>query len=154
MRSTLPTTAARRRFRAPAAVTVSLLLLAGMLIGGATTAGAAGPLRYLGDLVGPGLADMYPVDVTDFGNFYYVVDPGRYRVVKVDRTSGAEVDSVGGHQSRSPGLLGAARAISVDSAGNVYVADTPNNRVEVFDPTDRISPALRPPFSLPSSKLL
>ena len=94
----------------------------------------AGEVSFEGLLAGPALADMYPVDVVDSGSFYYVVDPGRYRVVKVDRTSGQIVASRGGHQGRTKGQFGAARAISVDTAGNIYVADTPNNRIQVFSP--------------------
>jgi tripartite motif-containing protein 71 len=124
----------RPRRRAVPALGCSLVLLGSLVLGTVSHAGAAGPLTYVGNLVGPGVADMYPVDITTFGNFYYVVDPGRYTVWKIDRTTGATVDSVGGHQSRATGLIGAARAIAVDSSGDVYVADTPNNRVEVFDP--------------------
>src|SRR6188472_2957005 len=105
MRSTLPsTTRSRRRLRAVA--------LAAVLIGSLATAAApagAVSISYAGLLAGPAVSDMYPVDVVDFGNFYYVVDPGRYSVFKVDRTSGLQVDSVGGHQGRGNGQLGAAR---------------------------------------------
>ena len=88
----------------------------------------------VGTLVEPGLADMYPVDVTEAGGSYYVVDPGRYSVERVDRTTGTIVDRVGGHPGRGPGQLGAARAIAADAAGDVYVADTPNHRIQVFSP--------------------
>ena len=95
---------------------------------------ASGTVSYRGQLVGPGLADMYPVDVVDSGSFYYAVDPGRYRVLKIDRGTGQIVTSRGGHQSRAKGQFGAARALAVDAAGNVYVADTPNNRIQVLSP--------------------
>ena len=94
----------------------------------------SGVVSYEGLLAGPGLADMYPVDVVDSGSFYYVVDPGRYRVVKIDRGTGQIVASRGGHQGRATGQFGAARALAVDAAGNVYVADTPNNRIQVLSP--------------------
>jgi tripartite motif-containing protein 71 len=94
----------------------------------------AGAVTYTGQLAGPGLADMYPVDVVDSGSFYYVVDPGRYRVLKIDRGTGQIVASSGGHQSRAKGQFGAARALSADAAGNIYVADTPNNRIQVLSP--------------------
>ena len=93
-----------------------------------------GVVSYDGLLAGPGLADMYPVDVVDSGSFYYVVDPGRYRVVKIDRETGQIVASRGGHQGRAKGQFGAARALAADAAGNVYVADTPNNRIQVLSP--------------------
>ena len=89
---------------------------------------------YEGMLVGPGLAEMYPVDVTEANGSYYVVDPGRYSVERVDRTTGTVLDRVGGHSGRQPGQLGAARAIAADAAGDIYVADTPNHRIQVFSP--------------------
>jgi DNA-binding beta-propeller fold protein YncE len=94
---------------------------------------AVGPPVYVGDFAGPGLAAMYPTDVTSSTTHYFVLDTGRYRVVKVDRATGAIVDQVGGHQGRANGQFGAARAIAHDAAGNVFVADTANNRVQVFD---------------------
>jgi DNA-binding beta-propeller fold protein YncE len=99
----------------------------------AAPAGAA-TISYVGLLAGPAVSDMYPVDVVDFGNYYYVVDPGRYAVHQVNRTTGQIVNTRGGHQGRAQGQFGAARAIAVDSVGRVYVADTPNNRVQRFSP--------------------
>jgi DNA-binding beta-propeller fold protein YncE len=132
MRSILPP-AARRRSRGPIAAALTVAVAA--TLGAALPAGAASSsITFVGLLAGPAVSDMYPVDVVDFGASYYVVDPGRYSVFKVNRATGQVVDSVGGHQGRGDGQLGAARAISVDAAGNVYVADTPNNRVEVFSP--------------------
>lgn len=93
------------------------------------------PPTYVRTLAGPGLADMYPVDVTDSASYYYVLDAGGYRVVAVNRTTGAIDFQVGGHQGDLDNQFGAARAIASDSAGNVYVADTANNRVKKFDPS-------------------
>ncbi len=98
------------------------------------TVPGGGAVTFTGQLAGPGLADMYPVDVVDSGSSYYVIDPGRYRVCKIDRTTGSIVATRGGHQGRAKGQFGAARAVSVDAAGNVYVADTPNNRIQVLSP--------------------
>jgi DNA-binding beta-propeller fold protein YncE len=96
---------------------------------------AAQPLPvYDKVFAGEASASMYPVDVSDFGGDLYVLDPGRYRILRVHVENGAAtiVDQFGGHQGRAPGQLAAARAIAHDSAGNVYVADTPNNRIEIF----------------------
>ena len=88
--------------------------------------------QYDRDVLGPALADMYPVDIRATPNRYYVVDPGRYRVVAVDRATGAIVAQAGGIQGTEPGELSAARAVSGDASGAVYVADSANNRVQVF----------------------
>jgi DNA-binding beta-propeller fold protein YncE len=89
---------------------------------------------YASTLVGPGLASMYPVDVTQNQSYYFVLDAGRYRVVAVNRSTGAISCQVGGHQGSGPGQFGDARALDFDTATNqLYVADTPNNRVEIFN---------------------
>ena len=76
---------------------------------------------------------MYPVDVTSTAQYYYVMDPGRYRVSRIVRSTGLiDLETIGG-QGAGPSQFSDARAIDVDSAGNVYVADTANNRVQVFD---------------------
>lgn len=89
--------------------------------------------RYAGDLAGPGLADLTPVDVASTASHYYALDVARYRVVKVDRSTGRVVDEVGGSRSGDTGDLAAARAIALDAAGNVYIADTPNGRITKYD---------------------
>jgi tripartite motif-containing protein 71 len=88
---------------------------------------------YSSTLVGPGLASMYPVDVTQNASYYFVLDAGRFRVVAVDRSTGATSCQVGGHQGSGPGQFGDARALDFDTATNqLYVADTPNSRIEIF----------------------
>ena len=82
---------------------------------------------------GEGVADMYPVDVASTSSHHYVVDPGRYRVVAVNRASGQIDASFGNRQGTTQNELAAARAIAVDNTERVYVADTPNNRVQVYD---------------------
>lgn len=116
----------------PAAVGCLLLGL-----GPSLSAAGAGPATlptYLRTVAGPAFSDMYPVDVTTVPGAYLVLDSGGYRIVKVDASSGAIVGQIGGHQGRAPGQLGADRALAVDSAGRIYVADTANNRVQVFNP--------------------
>jgi len=88
---------------------------------------------YSSTLVGPGQASMYPVDVTQDTQYYFVLDAGRYRVVAVNRSTGAIACQIGGLQGSGPGQFGDARALDYDATHNeLYVADTPNNRVEVF----------------------
>jgi hypothetical protein len=55
--------------------------------GGGEAAPASIP-SYLSNFVPPGLADMYPVDAAASDSAYYVLDAGRYRVVRIDRTTG------------------------------------------------------------------
>jgi DNA-binding beta-propeller fold protein YncE len=98
--------------------------------------GSTGPLAaptYSSTLVSAGQADMYPVDVTNDAQYYFVLDAGNYRVIAVNRSTHAIDCQIGGLQGNLPGQFGDARALDYDSATNqLYVADTPNNRVEIF----------------------
>ena len=90
-------------------------------------------LTYVKDFAGPGLADVTPVDVLSTPTHHYVLDVARYRIVKVNRTSGAIEAQAGGGRGNAPGELAAARSIARAANGDIYVADTPNNRVSVYD---------------------
>jgi DNA-binding beta-propeller fold protein YncE len=94
---------------------------------------SAGVPNYVSTLVPPGLADLTPVDVAATDTRYYALDVARYRIAAVDRSTGTVVDSVGGSRGSDTGDLAAARSLALDSAGNLYVADTPNARVTVYD---------------------
>jgi tripartite motif-containing protein 71 len=102
--------------------------------------GSTGPLgapTYTSTLVGPGQADMYPVDVTNDSQYYFVLDAGNYRIIAVNRTTNAIDCQIGGLQGNGNGQMGDARALDYDSATNqLYLADTPNNRVEIFSFSD------------------
>ena len=77
---------------------------------------------------------MYPVDVTQDAQYYFMLDAGRYRLIAVNRATHNIDFQFGGLQSngKSPGF-GDARALDYDAAHNLlFAADTPNNRVEVF----------------------
>ena len=86
-------------------------------------------------LYGYAPADMYPVDVTSTATHYYIVDPGRYSIFGVNRATSAVDYTAGGTRGSGADELGAARALAADSAGNVWVADTPNNRIVRYDST-------------------
>ena len=87
-------------------------------------------LTYVRDIVGDGAADAYPVDVEATAGRYYVVDPGNFQVLAIDRASGEVVDGL----SAATGFnLGAARALEVDAGGDVWVADTGQNQIVHLD---------------------
>jgi len=88
---------------------------------------------YSSTLVGPGLASMYPVDVSQDSQYYFMLDAGRYRLIAVNRSTHNIDFQIGGLQGNGNGQFGDARALDYDAAANLlFVADTPNNRVEVF----------------------
>jgi tripartite motif-containing protein 71 len=92
---------------------------------------------YAGTLVGPGLASMYPVDVSQDSQYYFVLDAGEYRVAAVNRTTGNIDCQVGGQQGTQPGRFGDARALDYDATTDqLYLADTPHNRIEIFSFSD------------------
>ena len=65
------------------------------------------------------------------GNIYVSDGLGNARVAKFNK-NGVFVKSWGA-KGNEPGNFGAARAIAVDARGNVYVADSGNKRIQVFD---------------------
>jgi DNA-binding beta-propeller fold protein YncE len=116
---------------------VRWIALAGaMALAGLGSPAAAVPTlpTFVGTFAGPGLADMYPVDVALSSTYYYVLDGGRFRVVAVNRATNQIDATVGGHQGKGDSQFAGPRAIASDSNGNVYVADTANHRIQKFDP--------------------
>jgi sugar lactone lactonase YvrE len=98
--------------------------------------GSSGPLTaptFTSTLVGPGQADMYPVDVTNDAQYYFVLDAGNYRIIAVNRTTNTIDCQEGGLQGNGDSQMGDARALEYDPANNeLFLADTPNNRIVVF----------------------
>lgn len=68
----------------------------------------------------------------------YVADTGHSRsethTVKVFDTSGGLVGTIGREKGGEPGQFMFPTYLAVDPAGNLYVTDTLNSRVQVFDP--------------------
>ena len=121
--------------RAQVALALALtLVVLPVVTAGSGAASPASLPTFVGNFLGPALADMYPVDAASSATDYYVLDAGRYRIVKVSRTSGQIVAQVGGHQGDTNTQFSAARSIARDDQnGNIYLADTSNNRVVEYD---------------------
>jgi len=114
--------------------------------------------RYFGSLSGPdGIA------ANQGSNEVYVIDPGRYRIDRydssgnlisyfgkgVDQSTGGDICTAASHDTCQPGTAGSQAGefskptfVAVDnstnpsdpSAGDVYVADTANNKIQKFAP--------------------
>jgi YVTN family beta-propeller protein len=122
-----------------------LLLVGGMLIAGS----AFGATFSTQDIVlphahrqtlgsaGSGPGQFFePTDVLLAGGMLYVVDHENHRVqiLLPDGTYVGEFGSPGGVAGSAPGEFNYPRAITQDPlTGNLYVTDTDNNRVQIFD---------------------
>jgi tripartite motif-containing protein 71 len=115
------------------AVTMAALVAASLTSGVGAAAPRAALPAYVRDLATPAPADVTPVDVAVSPSHYYVLDVARYRVVRIDRATGTIDRVAGGTRGSGPGQLMASRSLARASNGDVYVADTSNNRVTVYD---------------------
>src|SRR4029077_20672728 len=102
---------------------------------GARGGGEGGGARG-GGLPGAGAqSDVFnrPTDVAwdSSGNVFVADGIGNARVAKFN-SKGVFIKSWGS-KGTGPGQFGTARAIAVDAQGNVYVADSTNKRIQVFD---------------------
>ncbi|MGC2616396.1 MAG: 6-bladed beta-propeller [Terracidiphilus sp.] len=84
-----------------------------------------------------GLVDPVGLAIDTTNRFLYVVDTQQDQVLVYDADSLKLLRRIGtggkNHFLTTPGDFGAPQGVAVDGDGNVYVTDTMNNRVEIFD---------------------
>ena len=84
-----------------------------------------------------GLMDPVGLAIDTSNRFLYVVDTQQDQVIVYDADTLKLLRRIGtggkNHFLTSPGDFGAPQGVAVDQDGNVYVTDTMNNRVEIFD---------------------
>jgi sugar lactone lactonase YvrE len=84
-----------------------------------------------------GLVDPVGLAIDTSNRFLYVVDTQQDQVIVYDADTLKLLRRIGtgdkNHYLTSPGDFGAPQGVALDGDGNVYVTDTLNNRVEIFD---------------------
>lgn len=95
------------------------------------------PKHELEAQIAEGLADPVGLAIDNENRFLYVVDEQQDQVVVYDADSLKELRRIGTsgkkHTLNTPGDFGGATNVAVDADGNIYVTDTMNSRVEIFD---------------------
>src|SRR5215469_8445331 len=87
--------------------------------------------------ISEGLVDPVGMAIDTANRFLYVVDTQQDQVIVYDADSLKLLRRIGtggkNHFLTTPGDFGAPQGVAVDKDGNVYVTDTMNDRVEIFD---------------------
>jgi len=89
------------------------------------------------DQINQGLVDPVGLAIDKENRFLYVVDTQQDQVMVYDADSLKLLRKIGTggkkHMLTTPGDFGGPSNVALDKDGNVYVTDTINNRVEIFD---------------------
>src|SRR5580658_5772971 len=95
------------------------------------------PKHELEGQITEGLEDPVGLAIDSTNRFLYVVDTQQDQVIVYDADSYKLLRRIGtggkNHTLTSQGDFGAPQGVALDADGNVYVTDTLNDRVEVFD---------------------
>jgi len=95
------------------------------------------PKHELDSQITEGLVDPVGIALDTTNRFLYVVDTQQDQVIVYDADTLKLLRRIGtggkNHFLTSPGDFGAPQCVALDQDGNVYVTDTLNNRVEIFD---------------------
>jgi len=87
--------------------------------------------------ISEGLVDPVGIAIDTANRFLYVVDTQQDQVIVYDTDTLKLLRRIGtggkNHFLTTPGDFGAPQGVALDQDGNVYVTDTLNNRVEIFD---------------------
>ena len=95
------------------------------------------PKHEVENQITEGLVDPVGLAIDTENRFLYVVDTQQDQVIVYDADTLKLLRRIGtggkNHFLTTPGNFGAPQGVALDSDGNVYVTDTMNNRVEIFD---------------------
>jgi trimeric autotransporter adhesin len=129
-----------------------------------TTVAGDGSYGYKGDggpATSASLYNFYGVTVDASGNIY-IADTSNYRIRLVTKSTGIITTVAGdgtygnerdGGPATSAGLRN-PRGVSVDASGNIYIADSNDNRIRLVSPkasTASLAPSFPPSSSPPST---
>jgi DNA-binding beta-propeller fold protein YncE len=93
--------------------------------------------REVENQITEGLQDPVGLAIDTANRLVYVVDTQQDQVIVYDADTLKLLRRIGtggkNHFLTTPGDFGAPQGVAVDSDGNVFVTDTLNNRVEIFD---------------------
>ena len=95
------------------------------------------PKHEVENQITEGLVDPVGLAIDNENRLLYVVDTQQDQVIVYDADSLKLLRRIGtggkNHYLTTPGDFGGPSNVAVDKDGNVYVTDTMNNRVEIFD---------------------